>query len=232
MRPTVILILLLAIVSPVVAQQTILEIPAPGKYVLTIAPGGAVSISGPVATISPGGVVVPPVVVPVDPPVVPPVVPPVSEIAASIQAAVEAIPATAKRNETAAKVAGTYQLIAAQIKDGKIPQSSIPAVINGIKAFLTMGDGKWEAVIDKTLTYIATCASPTACADVFTQSATGILATIPGPLADAPQVELSEAMQTAGFSQELVAKSERAGFDWAKWLPFILQLIMSIIAGI
>jgi hypothetical protein len=229
---TILVLLNLAGAAEAQTKAVKVNIATPGEYVILVDAAGNIAINVLPTIAVGGGVVVPPVVIdPVVPPV-PPVVPPVSDIAASIQAAVEAIPATAKRNETAAKVAGTYQLIAAQIKDGKIPQSSIPAVINGIKAFLTMGDGKWEAVIDKTLTYLATCASPTACADVFTQSATGILATIPEPQADAPQVELSDAMQAAGFSQELVAKGQLAGFDWAKWLPIILQLIMSIIAGI
>ena len=88
-----------------IGQTAILEIAAPGKYVVTIGANGQLSVVGPVATISPGGPVVPPVV-------------PDDDRAKLISDLINALPASDARHKTAIKFAGTMRFLADQVTKG------------------------------------------------------------------------------------------------------------------
>jgi hypothetical protein len=138
--------------------QTIIEIAAPGRYVATVGANGQLSVAGPVATISPGGVV--PVPVPPNPPVVPPVVPPTPVTKADqIKAAAVAVTDPQKAT-TAANLATLMGLIESQVKAGTIKDyPAISATVNWMWDQMTKGrESNWKPVKDLIGSHLAAMA--------------------------------------------------------------------------
>lgn len=173
--------------------MTIWRITEPGWY--------AVSGSQIVA-FQPGGPIVPP-------PVVPPVVPPVSKFAKDVTDAVAKIPVSDKRHEAAMKLTATYQILAGQVKDGKIhPTSAVQAAELICPIALGSEKAAWTGVFAIVNDAVGKAGTADATAAVFTAAADAILATVP-----------------AASDGDMKAAAERYGFDWDSFLAFLMELL-------
>jgi len=152
-----------------------------------------------------------PVVPPVDP-VVSPVVP-VTAFAKSVTDAVAKIPVNDKRHESALKLTATYQMLAGQIKDGKIhPTSAVQAADLICPIALGAEKNSWTGVFALVNDAVGKAGTADATAAVFTAAADAVLSTVP-----------------AAGDGDMKAAAERYGFDWDSFLAFLMQLLQILL---
>jgi hypothetical protein len=186
-----------ALVASAASAQRIYNLPA-GQYLVT----GEVRAVGPV--INPSGPVVPP-----DGPVVPPVV---SDFSKAVVAAVNTLPVSDKRHIAATKLTATYQMLAGQIKDGKIHPTQAVKAAELICPIALGADGKdWSGVFTVVNAAVAKAGTPADCAGVFDSAATAVLSTAPA--------------SSDGTAMTLAAAAEQYGIDWNAFLAFLMQLL-------
>lgn len=196
MRAILILVSML-IASVLVAtepqQITVWRITEPGDYVI---------VGSQIVHYAPNGPVVPPV----DPPVVP-----TTDLAKAIVAEIAKIPATDKRHTAAMKLTATYQMLAGQVKDGKIHPANAVAAADLICPIALGTDGKaWAGVFSVVSTAVGKAGTAEATAAVFDEAATAVLSTVPA-------------------SGDLEATAEKYGFDWNAFLAFLMQLLQILL---
>ena len=174
----------------------IYNLPA-GQYLIS----GEVRAIGPV--ISPDGPVVPPV------PPVDPVVPTPTVFSKAVVAEVNKIPASDKRHESALKLTATYQMLAGQIKDGKIhPSNAVQAADLICPIALGADKSAWTGVFAIVNAAVGKAGTPEATAGVFTTAADAVLSTIP-----------------AAGDGDMAAAAARYGFDWDSFMSFLMELL-------
>ena len=184
--------------SPAFAQR-VYNLPA-GSYVIT----GEVRAVGPV--INPDGPIVPPG--PDDP-----VVPPQTAFAKAVTDAVAKIPASDKRHTAALKLTATYQMLAGQVKDGKIHPANAVQAADLICPIALGADKKdWGGVFSVVNDAVGKAGTPEATAAVFTAAADAVLSTVP-----------------AAGDGDMAAAAERYGFDWDSFLAFLMQLLQILL---
>ena len=111
----------------------------------------------------PGGPVVPPV---------DPVVPPTTDLAKAIVAEIDKLPATDKRHTAAMKLTATYQMLAGQVKDGKIHPTNAVAAADLICPIALGTDGKaWAGVFSVVNAAVGKAGTAEATAAVFDEAA-------------------------------------------------------------
>lgn len=199
-----ILILATVLAASTAHAQRVYNLPA-GQYLIT----GEVRAVGPV--ISPDGPVVPPVV----PPVTPPVVPPVNEFAGKVTAAVNKIATSDKRHEAALKLSATYQMLAGQVRDGKIHPASAVQAADLICPIALGSEGKtWANVFAVVNAEVGKAGEAGACASIFTAAAEAVLSTVP-----------AGADEDLSTDTGLQAAAARYGFDWTTFMAFLMELL-------
>lgn len=179
-----------------VETLTVYRINTPGDYVMQ---GNTLVRYGSIPT---------PPVPPPDDPVVPPVVP-VSDLSKAIVAEISKIPASDKRHTAAMKLTATYQMLAGQVRDGKIHPTNAVAAADMICPIALGADGKqapWPAVFAVVNAAVGKAGTTEATAAVFDEAATATLSTVPA-------------------SGDLEATAERYGFDWTSFLAFLMELL-------
>jgi hypothetical protein len=145
--------------------------------------------------------------VPVVPPVDPPVVLPTTDLAKAVVAEISKLPATDKRHTAAMKLTATYQMLAGQVKDGKIHPTNAVAAADMICPIALGTDGKaWASVFSVVNAAVGKAGTAEATAAVFDEAATTTLSTVPA-------------------SGDLEATAERYGFDWTSFLAFLMKLL-------
>ena len=150
----------------------------------------------------PGGPVIPPN---------DPVVPPQTPFAQAVTAAVTAIPESDKRHQAAMKLTATYQMLAGQVKDGKLhPTSAVAAAELLCPIALGSDKAAWGPVLAVVNAEVGKAGTPEATAAAFTQAADAVLATVPA-------------------SGDLQAAAERYGFDWDKFMTFLMELFLKLL---
>lgn len=161
-----------------------------------------------------GGVIVPfgQQPTPPNPPEPPtPPTPPVSDLAKSIVAEINKLPATDKRHTAAMKLTATYQMLAGQVKDGKIHPTNAVAAADLICPIALGTDGKtWAGVFSVVNAAVGKAGTAEATAAVFDEAATATLSTVPA-------------------SGDLEATAERYGFDWSTFMAFLMQLLQILL---
>jgi len=149
-------------------------------------------------------------------PVVPPddpVVPPSTPFAQAVTAAVNQIPATDKRHQSAMKLAATYQMLAGQVKDGKIhPSNAVQAAELICPIALGSEKAAWSGVFSVVNAEVGKAGTPEATAEVFTTAADVILASVP-----------------AIGDGDMQAAAQRYGFDWDKFMSYLMQLLQVLL---
>ncbi len=154
------------------------------------------------------------IVGPSDPVVPPPVIVPDSDLKKQIVAAVNQIPATDARHTAALKLSAVYQALAGKVRDGTIPPGSAVTAVDLLgKAALGTADAKTFApviaVVDAALSKATTA---TAIAGILTEAADAVASTVP-----------------ASGDESMGALATRYGFDWDKFLEFIMQLLQVLL---
>lgn len=213
MRPLITTILILLVACTAMANtQTILTVPSGGTYVLTVAENGAVSLSGPHAVVTPGGVI------PVDP--VDPV--PDDDRAELISNLIQALPISDARHQNAIKFAGTLKMLAEQIRNGTLPPAAISHVYSPLMA-VAVPDANWAHIKQAVVDGLATCPTPAVCASALEAYMTGAMATVPSK-AD-PNV------MRGASDGEITAASEEygIGLEWAAILKILLPLLLTLL---
>jgi hypothetical protein len=197
----VFLITALAAVSLQAADAAkIYNLPA-GSYVIT----GQVRAVGPV--ISPDGPQPDPNPDPNPDPT------PVSQFSKAVTDAVAKIPASDKRHTAALKLTATYQMLAGQVKDGKIhPANAVQAA--DLICPIALGPDKkdWGGVFSVVNAEVGKAGTPEATAATFTAAADAVLSTVP-----------------AAGDGDMQAAAERYGFDWDSFLAFLMQLLQILL---
>lgn len=151
---------------------------------------------------------IPPTPEPPTPPV-PPV--PVNEFAKAIVAEINKVAATDKRHTAAMKLTATYQMLAGQVKDGKIHPTNAVAAADMICPIALGTDGKaWAGVFAVVNAVVGKAGTAEATAAVFDDAAGAVLSTVPA-------------------SGDLEAAAERYGFDWSTFMAFLLQLLQILL---
>lgn len=201
--------------SAIGQMPTVLDISAPGRYIATVGADGQLTVVGPVATISPGGVVPVPV-----PPVPPPPPAPDDDRAKEVADLIKALPISDARHQNAIKFAGTLGLIADQLTKGTLPQGAISSVYGPLMAY-AVPDANWEHIKKAVLDGIGTCPSPAVCATALQQYAAGAMSTVPNK-AD-PQIV------RGADGDEIAAAAEDYGFDWSALLKLLLPLLLALL---
>ncbi len=147
-------------------------------------------------------------------PVVPPddpVVPPSTPFAQAVTAAVNQIAVSDKRHQAAMKLTATYQMLAGQVKDGKIhPSNAVQAAELLCPIALGSEKAAWGRVCSVVTDEVSKAGTPEATAAVFTAASDAVLATVPA-------------------SGDLQAAAERYGFDWDKFMAFLMELIVKLL---
>ena len=157
-----------------------------------------------IVSFAPGG--------PIVPPVVPPVIP-VSQFSKSVTDAVGKIPASDKRHESALKLTATYQMLAGQVKDGKIhPTSAVQAADLICPIALGSEKAAWSGVFSIVNDAVGKAGTADATAAVFTAAADAVLSTVP-----------------AAGDGDMKAAAARYGFDWDSFLAFLMQLLQILL---
>ena len=158
----------------------------------------------------PNGPVVPPVT-----PDVPPVVP-TTEFQKRVGDAVMSIPASDARHQAALKLTATYQMLAGQVKDGKIAPANAVAAAELICP-IALGTDKavWAPVFSVVNDAVSKAGTPEATAKVFTDAADAVLSTVP-----------------ASGDGDMKAAATRYGFDWDKFMEFLMQLLQILLPRI
>jgi len=157
-----------------------------------------------IVSFPPGGPVVPPG--PDDP-----VVPPSTPFAQAVTAAVNQIAVSDKRHQAAMKLTATYQMLAGQVKDGKIhPTSAVAAAELICPIALGSEKAAWVQVFSVVNAEVGKAGTPEATAAAFTTAADAVLATVPA-------------------SGDLQAAAERYGFDWDKFMAFLMELFLKLL---
>ena len=155
----------------------------------------------------PNGPVVPPVT-----PDVPPVVP-TTEFQKRVGDAVMSIPASDARHQAALKLTATYQMLAGQVKDGKIATANAVAAADLICPIALGTDkGAWAPVFSVVNDAVSKAGTPEATAKVFTDAADAVLSTVP-----------------ASGDGDMKAAATRYGFDWDKFMEFLMQLLQILL---
>lgn len=192
-------ILAASVVSAAEPQQmTVFRISEPGYYMIS---------GSQIVSFAPGGPVVPPV-----DPVVPPVIP-VSAFSKAVTDAVAKIPASDKRHESALKLTATYQMLAGQVKDGKIhPTSAVQAADLICPIALGSEKAAWSGVFSIVNDAVGKAGTADATAAVFTAAADAVLSTVP-----------------AAGDGDMKAAAARYGFDWDSFLAFLMQLLQILL---
>ena len=209
MRPTAILILLLALVAPAVAQTPIILTGVQdGSYVLTVK-GGQVTLT-PAVVVTPGGPVIP----------VPPTPTPDDDRAKEVAELIKALPASDARHQNAIKFAGTLGLLADQVANGTLPQAAISHVYGPLMA-VAVTDANWSHIKKAVLDGVGNCPSPAVCSAALQQYAAGAMSTVPNK-AD-PQIV------RGADGDEIAAAAEDYGFDWSALLKLLLPLLLALL---
>lgn len=145
----------------------------------------------------------------VPPPVVPPVVPPVSKFAKDVTDAVAKIPVSDKRHAAAMKLTATYQMLAGQVKEGKIhPTNASQAAYLICPIALGADKDAWAGVFSLVNAEVGKAGTPEATAAVFTTAADAVLSTVP-----------------VASDGDMATAAERYGFDWDSFLAFLMELL-------
>lgn len=192
--------LLVCLASVAVAGETVFRITKPGFYRVA----GSQIVTYDLTILDVGG--------PVVPPIDPPVVPPVNNFEAAVVAEVNKIPVSDKRHESALKLTATYQMLAGQVKDGKIHPANAVAAADLICP-IALGAGSkdtWGGVWSLVNAAVAKAGTPAECVAVFDAAATAVLSTVPA-------------------SGDLEAAATRYGFDWNAFLAFLMQLLQILL---
>lgn len=150
--------------------------------------------------------------VPPDDPVDPPV-PPVSDLSKAIVAEIGKVAASDKRHTAAMKLTATYQMLAGQVRDGKIHPTNAVAAADMICPIALGADGKqapWPAIFAVVNAAVGKAGTAEATAAVFDEAAAATLSTVPA-------------------SGDLEAAAERYGFDWTSFMAFLMQLLQILL---
>ncbi len=176
-------------------------------------------ITGTNVSVQPVQIVTPDVPTPPPPPV------PVDELSKAVTAAVNTIPATDARHAAALKMAAICQVLGGQISAGKIHPTDAAQALQLIgKAGLGKDAKTWEPVLAVIESALSKATTAEASAKVLDTAGAAVLATVPAS-------DAAVATMQAGGEDNAAFKSlaEKYGFDWNKFLEFIMQLLMVLL---
>lgn len=195
---------------------TVYRINTPGDYVMQ---GNTLVRYGSIPT---------PPFPPPDDPVVPPTPPvPVDELSEAVTAAVNTIPATDARHAAALKMSAICQVLGSQISTGKIHPTDGPQALQLIgKAGLGKDAKTWEPVLAVIESALAKATTAEASAKILETAGAAVLATVPD--SDAA-VATMQAGGEIGENAAFKSLAEKYGFDWDKFLEFLMQLLMLLL---
>lgn len=148
-------------------------------------------------------------------PIVPPDVPnpPTTEFSKAVTAAVTMLPANDQRHAAALKLAAVYRLLAQQVKDGKIhPTSAVKGAELLCPAALGADSKDWGGVFLVVNAAVGKAGTPDATAAVFVEAADTVQSTTP-----------------AGDYDDMQMAASRYGFDWDKFMTFLMQLLQVLL---
>ena len=188
------------IVTPLFGQQVVpVGIQANDGVYVLTISSGQVSSLVPLPIIKPSGPVPPP----------PPPPPPVDDLSKAVTAEINKIPATDARHAAAMKLAKTLEVLAQQAIP---PDKTVSAVTTIANLALGSDAQAWSSVLAVVNSALGKCTTELACDTVLTQAAAAVTATVP-----------------TSADGDINALAEAYGFDWDKFLDFLMQLIMLLL---
>lgn len=194
--------MLLALVTIAVTSQALAA--QPEKItVYRLDAGYYVIQGGDIVAFPPNGPVVPPI---------PPVVP-TNELAQQVTAAINLIPANDQRHAAALKLSAVYTMLADQVRTGNIhPTNAVKAAELLCPAALGLDSRDWGNVFSVVNAAVGKAGTPDATSAVFTKAAEAVQSTLP-----------------AGDYDDTAMAASRYGFDWDKFMAFLMQLLQVLL---
>lgn len=141
---------------------------------------------------------------------------PVDEFSKAVVAAVNKIPATDARHAAAMKLSAVCQVLGEQVTGGKIhPTDGAQAFQLIGKAALAKDAKTWTNVLEVIETALTKATTAESSADVLTTAGVAVLSTVPAA--------------GDGTTETMRAAAEKYGFDWDKFLEFLMQLLVLLL---